>query len=161
MGKGRRGRFTIEGQEFTGWIPAKELTTHEQEKIERLEDAMNDRPLGFEVHQSMERQRKEIEGDLIPTCECGRKGLPDDWISPSFRNHRTGQQHISHRHKAEMDRIVGHQSARMAAAALDHAADAWDGDKAVAQWLRDRAEHIVEVDYYDGEEWPEQAQADA
>lgn len=161
MSKGHRGRFSIEGHEFAGWIPAKELTTEEQEKIERLEDAMNDRSLGFEVHQSFERQRKEIEGDLVPTCECGWKGLPDDWISPSFRNHRTGQQHISHRHKAEMDRIVGHQSARMAAAALDHAADAWDGDETVAQWLRERAEHIVEVDYYDGEGWPEPTQAGA
>lgn len=158
---GRRGRFKVDGHEFTGWIPAKELTADEQEKIERLEDAMNDRSLGFEVQQSLERQCKQIEGDLVPTCECGWKGLPDDWISPSFRNHRTGQQHISHRHKAEMDRIVGHQSARMAAAALDHAADAWDGDEAVAQWLRQRAEHIVEVDYYDGEEWPEPEQADA
>lgn len=161
MTTGRRGRFTNEGHEFTGWIPAKELTVHEQDELERLEDAMNDRSLGFEVHESLERQRKQLEGDLIPTCECGWRGLPDDWISPSSRDRLTGQQHISNRHKAEMDKIIGHQAAQMAAAALDHAADAWDGDKAVAQWLRDRAEHIVEVDYYDGEEWPEQAQADA
>lgn len=158
---GRRGRFEVDGHAFAGWIPAKELTAHEQEKIERLEDAMNDRSLGFEVHQSLERQRKEIEGDLVPTCECGWKGLPDDWIAPLSRSHRTGQQHVSHRHQAEMNRIVGHQAARMAAADLDHAADAWDGDEAVVQWLRERAEHIVEVDHYDGEEWPEPTQVDA
>ena len=161
MSTGRRGRFTVEGHEFTGWIPAKELTAHEQEKIERLEDAMNDRSLGFEVQQSLERKRKEIEGDLVPTCECGWQGLPDDWISPSSRDRLTGQQHISHRHQAEMDRIIGHQAAQMAAAALDQAADAWDGDEAVAQWLRERAEHIIEVDYYDGEAWPEPEQEDA
>src|SRR5690554_2704084 len=122
MSTGRRGRFKVDGHEFTGWIPAKDLTAREQEKIERLEDAMNDRSLGFEVQQSFERQRKEIEGDLAPTCECGWKGLPDDWIAPSSRHRLTGQQHISHRHQAEMNRIVGHQAARMAAAALDHAA---------------------------------------
>lgn len=161
MSTGRRGRFTVEGHEFTGWIPAKELTADEQDAIERLEGAMNDRSLGFEVHQSLERKRKQIEGDLVPTCECGWKGLPDDWTPPSSRERLTGQQHVSHRHKAEMDRIIGHQAAQMAAAALDHAADAWDGDEVVAQWLRERAERIAEVGYYDGEEWPEPEQVDA
>ncbi|GAA4916923.1 hypothetical protein [Nesterenkonia rhizosphaerae] len=46
MSKGRRGQFTVEGHEFAGWMPAKELTADEQDAIERLEDAMNDRSLG-------------------------------------------------------------------------------------------------------------------
>lgn len=71
---GRRGRFEVDGHAFAGWIPAKELTAHEQEKIERLEDAMNDRSLGFEAHQSLERQRKEIEGDLVPTANAAGRG---------------------------------------------------------------------------------------
>ncbi|WP_145998925.1 hypothetical protein [Brevibacterium linens] len=44
--------------------------------------------------------------------------------------------------------------AEIAAAALDHAADAWTGDAKVEQWLRARADHIIELGYYDGEEWP-------
>ena len=42
----------------------------------------------------------------------------------------------------------------MAAAALDHTADAWTGDANVEQWLHARANHVLEVGYYDGEKWP-------
>lgn len=160
MSKGQRGRFSIEGHEFAGWIPAKELTADEQDAIESITNAIADLGLSFETIRALEKNLQQIEGDLVPTCECGWQGLPDDWISPSSRERLTGQQHVSHRHKAEMDRIIGHQAAQMAAAALDHAADAWDGDEAVAQCLRERAERIAEVGYYDGEEWPEPEQVD-
>jgi hypothetical protein len=55
-----------------------------------------------------------------------------------------------------MDLSAQRFAAGRAAAALVHAADAWTGDQDedVAQWLRDRAEHILNVGLYDGEVWP-------
>ncbi|GGA72022.1 hypothetical protein GCM10011490_23470 [Pseudoclavibacter endophyticus] len=70
------------------------------------------------------------------------------------RDDLIGTQHINHRHAEELRRIQDSLAARMAGAALEHAADAWDGDEAVAEWLRERADHVVQVDYYDGEAWP-------
>jgi hypothetical protein len=44
-------------------------------------------------------------------------------------------------------------AAGRAATALIHAAEAWTGEGDVAQWLRARAEHILNVGLYDREVW--------
>lgn len=39
----------------------------------------------------------------------------------------------------------------MLATALQHAAEAWPGVDEIAQWLRERAEHIESTSLYEGE----------
>lgn len=149
----RRGPVVVEGHEFTGWESAQALSDEAQEKVERIE-------AGYKIlsdprqRQILDDELRKVEGDLVPTCECGWKGLPDDWAPPGSRSRRGGQQHISHKHTEEMKRHQGKLGAQIAAAALDHAADAWTGDAKVEQWLHARADHVLEVGYYDGEKWP-------
>lgn len=151
MGGRRRDEFEIEGHEFTGWVPANELTEEDRELVRVLsEQRVYDRRTQDVVDQRL----KTVEGDLIPTCECGWRGQPDDWFPVSSRSRLTGTQHINHKHSAQLERIQHKYAAKMAASALGHAADAWDGDPDVAMWLRARTDHILDVGYYDGEEWP-------
>lgn len=150
----RRRRFDVNGHDFAGWEPSNELSEEDQEEIDLIESLQKGRVLDSKRRDSLDEKRQRIEGKLIPTCECGWRGDPVGWLSPSFRRHQTGQQYIEHKHSSEMSRIQGRYAAEMAAAALDHAADAWDGDPDFATWLRARADRIIEVGYYDGEEWP-------
>ncbi|AXK45957.1 hypothetical protein [Brachybacterium saurashtrense] len=154
MGAGRRGRFSVDGHEFTGWEPANELSDEAQEEIDLIESLAKRRAHDIETRDSLDEKRRRIEGSLVPTCECGWRGLPSAWAPPRSRSRRGGQQHIEHRYAQETKRSRGELGAEMAAAALDHAADAWVGDATVEQWLRARADHIIELGYYDGEEWP-------
>lgn len=142
----------FDGHEFAGWVPAKQLTDEEIEVIDVIESQSKGRVLGIQTREALDERRRRIEGDLVPTCECGWAGLPDDWRSVSSRESQTGQQHIAHRLAEEMKRIQGYYAARMASAALKQAADAWDGDQTVSLWLRNRAEHIVEAGHFEGEE---------
>ena len=150
----RRESFEVDDHRFAGWEPATELTSDALDEIDLIESLQTGRDLDIETRDSLDEKRKLIEGDLVPTCECGWRGVPDDWIPASSRNHLTGHQHNNHKHAEEMKRIQHQFAADMAAAALNHAADAWTGDPDVAQWLRARVNHVLEVGQYDGETWP-------
>lgn len=157
MGSGRRGRFRIDGHDFTGWEPANELSDEDLDEVDLIEYLQKERVLDIKTRNALDEKRKHIEGDLTPTCECGWRGVPDNWIPASSRRYQSGHQHINHKHAEEMKRLQGRSAAEMAAAALDHAADSWTGDAEVTQWLRARADHIIEVGQYDGEEWPSES----
>lgn len=154
MRAGRRGRFEVEGHSFAGWEPANTLTAEDLDDIDLIESLQKERVLDIKTCDSLDEKRKRIEGDTIPTCECGWRGVPDDWIPAPSRKHQTSHQHINHKHAEEMKQSRGKLGAEMATAALDHAADAWTGDAEVGQWLRARADHVLDVGYFDGEEWP-------
>jgi hypothetical protein len=143
---------TFEGHEHAGWEPATPLTDEDKRKVERIE--LGRTIVDFKLKKRFDDLQKELEGDLVPVCPCGWRGLPEDWKPPHSRSRSGGQQQISHELNVRMDLSAQLFAAGRAAAALLHAAEAWTGDEAVAQWLRARAEHILNVGLYDGEVWP-------
>lgn len=143
---------TAEGHEHAGWEPATPLSDEDKRKAERIELART--IFDFKINQQVNDLLKELEGDLVPVCTCGWRGLPEDWNPPHSRSPRGGQQQNSHELKVRMDLSMQRLAAHKAAAALVHAAEAWPGDEDFARWLRDRAEHILNVGLYDGEAWP-------
>ena len=143
---------TFEGHEHAGWEPATPLTDEDKRKVERIE--LGRTKVDFKLQQRFDDLQKEVEGDLVPVCACGWRGLPEDWKPPHSRSRSGGQQQNSHELNVRMDLSAQRFAAGRAAAALVHAAEAWTGDEAVAQWLRARAEHILNVGLYDGEAWP-------
>lgn len=137
---------------FAGWEPVNNISNEDREVIQVLTKHGGHDRASREI---VEAKLKSIEGDLVPTCECGWRGLADTWMPVSARNYQTGQQFISHQHNARMDAIQGKFGARVAASAFDYAANAWSGDPAVADWLRTQAEHLRDAGYYVGEQWPD------
>lgn len=143
---------TFEGHEHAGWEPATPLTDEDKRKVERIELGRTE--VDFKIQQRFDDLQKELEGDLVPVCSCGWRGLPEDWKPPHSRSRSGGQQQNSHELNVRMDLSAQRLAAGRAAAALVHAAEAWTGDEAFSQWLRARAEHILNVGLYDGEVWP-------
>jgi hypothetical protein len=143
---------TFEGHEHAGWEPATPLTDEDIRKVERIEFGRT--KVDFKLKKRFDDLQKELEGDLVPVCACGWRGLPEDWEPPHSRSRSGGQQQISHELNVRMDLSAQRFAAGRAAAALIHAAKAWTGEEDVTQWLRARAEHILNVGLYDGEVWP-------
>lgn len=147
----RRSQFDVDDHEFAGWEPENTLNEEDRELIRILKEQQG---LGWQTQDAVDKRLKTVEGDLVPTCECGWRGRPVDWMSVSERTCYTGAHHISHKRSAQYERAQRKYAAQMAAAALKHAADAWEGDPEVAPWLRARADDVLELGQYDGEQWP-------
>ncbi|WP_309082197.1 hypothetical protein [Zhihengliuella sp.] len=94
-----------------------------------------------------------MEGDIASTCECGWKGVPEDWPPTESRSRTGGQQYVSHEFTVRSTAATERLAAEVAAVALRHAVDGWDGDETVAEWLEARTEHIEGVGRYDLEHW--------
>lgn len=75
-------------------------------------------------------------------------------MRPSSRSRRGGQQMITHEFHVRSTAATERLAAEVAAAALRHAVNDWDGDESVAEWLEARAEDIEDVGRYDAETWP-------
>lgn len=142
-----REREMNDGHEFAGWKPAKELSDEEKAAVAQLVE------LGGSIRDvsSFDNAISRLEGDLVPTCACGWRGYPEPWKRPARRGDRGGQQFMSHQHQARLAQIQRQYAASIAAAALSHAAESWDGDEQVADWLTARAEFIKQVGEYDSE----------
>ena len=144
--------FVVEGHGFEGWESAKSLSDEDRELVAILK-ASHGRldPMTVEV---VEERLRRVEGDQVPVCECGWRGYAESWSAPSSTERSGSRQHITHKHKAQVECAQRVHAADMAAAALRHAAEAWTGEPSVVDWLRTRAEHIDAVGAYDGQTWP-------
>jgi len=149
----RRSGYIVEGHEFAGWIPAEQPSDEAKEKIELLSEALRTR-FDPATRKTVEETLGKLEGELVPMCACGWRGYAEPWVDPLARSRGGGQQHIQHKHFAQVDRIQQQFAADTAAAALRHAAESWTGNDEVRRWLEERAEHIKAVGMYDGERWP-------
>ncbi|GAB3616544.1 hypothetical protein GCM10027416_11010 [Okibacterium endophyticum] len=152
----RRGRDDLEGHAFEGWVLAEELSDEARAKAGRAHEGLRGLT-DLTVRHGLEEILAELEGDLIPTCTCGWRGYSEPWAAPSLRSRRGGQQFISHEFTVRSTAATERLAAEVAAAALRHAVDDWDGDESVAEWLEARAEHIEAVGRYDAETWPSTA----
>lgn len=137
--------------EFAGWESAEPLSDDARQKVERISGAHD---FDLEIIRPMDEMLKDLEGDLVPTCSCGWRGLAESWTSPKRRNSDGGYPFSTHKNQMQMVRVTQRSAANGAAAALRHAAGAWTGGDEVARWLEARAEHIESVGLYDGEQWP-------
>lgn len=146
-----QGPYDVDGHAFTGWESTNELSGDDREVVQILAEHRIPDP---QVRAAVDERLKLIEGDLVPTCECGWRGHAEEWERPSARD-QTSSQHISHKHHAQMTRVQGEHGARVAASALEHVAAEWSGDAGFAQWLRAQANHLRDAKLYDGEHWPE------
>lgn len=147
---------TFEGHEHAGWEPATPLTDEDKRKVERIElerIELGRTDVDFKLKQRLDALLKELEGDLVPVCTGGWRGLPGGWKPPHSRTRSGSHQQISHELNVRMDLSTQWFAAGRAAAALIHAAEAWTGEEDVAQWLRAPAEHILNVGLYNGEVW--------
>ncbi len=73
----RRGRNELQGHAFAGWVTARELSAEDLDLIEVIEER---RPgLDWTTQKALDKRQAAVEGDILPTSECGWKGLAEDW----------------------------------------------------------------------------------
>lgn len=141
----------IEIHEFAGWESAEPLSDDARQKVERISGAHD---FDLAIMRQLDEKLKDLEGDLVPTCRCGWRGLAEPWTAPRLRRSDGGYSYSGHENQIRMERATQKFAASYAAAALRHAADARADGGEVAGWLQARAEHIESVGLYDGEVWP-------
>lgn len=141
----------VDVHEFAGWETAEPLSDDDQQTADRISG-----PHGFdlEIMRQLDEMLKDLEGDLVPTCSCGWRGLAESWTAPRLRRSDGGYSFSGHENQIRMERASQKFAARNAAATLRHAAEAWTGGDDGVRWLQERAKHIEQVGLYDGEVWP-------
>lgn len=143
---------TFEGHEHARWEPATPLSDEDKRKVARIELGRTD--VDFKLKQRLDDLLKELEGDLVPVCTCGWRGLPGAGSLPTLSDPQWQPPANLARTQRPHGPVHPAVCRGRAAAALIHAAEAWTGEEDVAQWQRARAEHILNVGLYDGELWP-------
>ncbi len=124
-----------------------------RQQIELISET-RDEILDIDARRGLVKTLEGLKGELVPTCACGLREFAKSWTAPWSRSKGGVQQHIQHKHWAELDRHQQFAAHNMAEEALRHAAQAWTGGGEVARGLEGRAEVIKSGGRYDGDVWP-------
>lgn len=138
--------------DFAGWEPAEPVSETDGRFDHALHDAWDQ--LTPDERDLLTGRARQVEGDLVPVCACGWRGRPEEWQPAPHREPNGGLQHSTHKNGARIDQAAQEFAAVTAAATLVHAAEDWEGDADVSEWLRPRAQHVRDVGLYDGQTWP-------
>lgn len=148
----RRKRTHLAGHAFTGQVPVREISQAAYAYIAQLKQERT--PRDPARAKQIDAELAELTGFVIPTCECGWRGSAEGWTL-EWETYEVGTQHNEHLFLAKISRAQGETGAGLAAIVLALAAEDWEGDPAVSDWLTRRADHVAEVGYFDGKTWPE------